>query len=81
MLVVRGAVCSCALAGLARLLDNSIASFFGLSRTLSRPGRMARATLNVAVVLMLLALADRPLAAQTVTSSSAVGSDPYAVAF
>lgn len=44
-------------------------NFFGLFRPLLRPGRTVRATFKVAVVLMFLALADRQLAAQTVTSS------------
>ncbi|WP_348266153.1 hypothetical protein P8936_09505 [Edaphobacter paludis] len=57
-----------------------MASFFGLFRSPIRPGRMVRATLKVAVVLMLLALADRQLAAQTVTSSLSVGTTPSAVA-
>ncbi|WP_348270052.1 putative Ig domain-containing protein [Edaphobacter paludis] len=68
------------LGGLVLSLDRSMASFFGLFRSPFRPGRMVRATLTVAVALMLLALADRQLAAQTVTSSLPVGTTPSAVA-
>src|SRR5665213_1581137 len=70
----------CVLGGLVLSLDRSMASFFGLFRPLFRSGRMVRATLKVAVVLMLLALADRQLAAQTVTSSLPVGMTPSALA-
>jgi hypothetical protein len=82
MLVVRGVVvCSGVLAGLVLSLNRSMARFFGLFALPFCPGRTLRATLNVAVVLtLLLALADRPLAAQTVTSSPAVGTQPFAMA-
>jgi CSLREA domain-containing protein len=75
MLAVLGVVVrSCVVAGLVLLLEKWMAGFFRLSRTRFRAGRMARAILNMAVVLTLpLACGGTGLAQTCLVTSNTDG--------